>query len=58
MVLVWKVGLVDTKEALSGFSYPGTLANGTLFVVIKGVDRSQHIVCSGSARPFQQDTRG
>ncbi len=41
LVLVWNVGLVDTPEALSGFSNPGMLAVGALFVVIKGVEKSQ-----------------
>eukprot|EP00903_Cladosiphon_okamuranus_P007706 g7468.t1 len=41
LVLVWNVGLVDTTEALSGFSNAGMLAVGALFVVIKGVERSQ-----------------
>eukprot|EP00752_Nemacystus_decipiens_P012020 g10655.t1 len=41
LVLVWNVGLVDTTEALSGFSNAGMLAVGALFVVIKGVEKSQ-----------------
>lgn len=41
LVLVWNVGLVDTTEALSGFSNSGMLAVGALFVVIKGVEKSQ-----------------
>lgn len=40
-MLVWNVGLVDTTEALSGFSNAGMLAVGALFVVIKGVEKSQ-----------------
>ena len=41
LVLVWNVGLVGTTEALSGFSNAGMLAVGALFVVIKGVEKSQ-----------------
>ncbi|CAM9289391.1 unnamed protein product, partial [Ectocarpus sp. 13 AM-2016] len=41
LVLVWNVGLVNTTEALSGFSNAGMLAVGALFVVIKGVEKSQ-----------------
>lgn len=41
LVLVWNVGLVDTTEALSGYSNAGMLAVGALFVVIKGVEKSQ-----------------
>lgn len=41
LVLVWNVGLVSTTEALSGFSNTGMLAVGALFVVIKGVEKSQ-----------------
>lgn len=41
LVLVWNVGLVDTTEALSGFSNAGMLAVGALFVVIKGVEKTQ-----------------
>ena len=40
-MLTWNVGLVDTTEALSGFSNEGMLAVGALFVVIKGVEKSQ-----------------
>lgn len=40
-MLVWNVGLVGTTEALSGFSNAGMLAVGALFVVIKGVEKSQ-----------------
>lgn len=41
LVLVWNVGLMSTTEALSGFSNTGMLAVGALFVVIKGVEKSQ-----------------
>lgn len=41
LVLVWNVGMVSTSEALSGFSNAGMLAVGALFVVIKGVEKSQ-----------------
>lgn len=41
LVLVWNVGMVSTDEALSGFSNAGMLAVGALFVVIKGVEKSQ-----------------
>ncbi|CAN0003049.1 unnamed protein product, partial [Hapterophycus canaliculatus] len=41
MLLVWNVGIVNTTDALSGFSNPGMLANGALFIVIKGVEKSQ-----------------
>eukprot|EP00903_Cladosiphon_okamuranus_P007707 g7469.t1 len=41
LVLVWNAGIVSTEDALSGFSNPGVLAVGSLFVVIKGVERSQ-----------------
>ncbi|CAB1114864.1 unnamed protein product [Ectocarpus sp. CCAP 1310/34] len=33
--------MVSTQEALSGFNNPGVLAVGSLFVVIKGVERSR-----------------
>lgn len=33
--------MVSTEEALSGFNNPGVLAVGSLFVVIKGVERSR-----------------
>ncbi len=41
LVLVWNAGTVSTEDALSGFSNPGVLAVGSLFVVIKGVERSR-----------------
>lgn len=41
LVLVWNAGIVSTEDALSGFSNPGVLAVGSLFVVIKGVERSR-----------------
>lgn len=41
LVLVWNVGTITTDEALSGFNNPGVLAVGSLFVVIKGVERSR-----------------
>ncbi|CAM9142570.1 unnamed protein product [Hapterophycus canaliculatus] len=41
LVVAWNVGLVNTTEALSGFSNAGMLAVGALFVVIKGVEKSQ-----------------
>lgn len=41
LVLVWNVGTVSTSDALSGFNNPGVLAVGSLFVVIKGVERSR-----------------
>ena len=41
LVLVWNVGTISTEDALSGFNNPGVLAVGSLFVVIKGVERSR-----------------
>lgn len=41
LVLVWNVGTITTDEALSGFNNPGVLAVGSLFVVIKGVEKSR-----------------
>lgn len=41
LVLVWNAGTISTEDALSGFSNPGVLAVGSLFVVIKGVERSR-----------------
>ncbi|CAM9577422.1 unnamed protein product [Scytosiphon promiscuus] len=41
LVLVWNAGTVSTEDALSGFNNPGVLAVGSLFVVIKGVERSR-----------------
>lgn len=41
LVLVWNTGTISTEDALSGFSNPGVLAVGSLFVVIKGVERSR-----------------
>ena len=40
-MLVWNAGIVSTEDALSGYSNPGVLAVGSLFVVIKGVERSR-----------------
>lgn len=41
LVLVWNMGVVSTSDALSGFNNPGVLAVGSLFVVIKGVEKSR-----------------
>lgn len=41
LILVWSVGIISTDEALSGFNNPGVLAVGSLFVVIKGVEKSR-----------------
>ncbi|CAM9751541.1 unnamed protein product [Chrysoparadoxa australica] len=41
LVLVWNANLLTTSQALAGYSNPGMLAVGVLFVVIKGVERSQ-----------------
>lgn len=41
LVLVWNAGVVSTEDALSGFNNPGVLAVGSLFIVIKGVERSR-----------------
>lgn len=41
LVLVWNAGIVSTDDALSGFNNAGVLAVGSLFVVIKGVERSK-----------------
>ena len=41
LVLVWNAGIVSTDDALSGFNNTGVLAVGSLFVVIKGVERSR-----------------
>lgn len=40
-MLVWNVGIVSTEDALSGFNNPGVLAVGSLFVVVKGVEKSR-----------------
>lgn len=40
-MLVWNAGIISTDDALSGFNNPGVLAVGSLFVVIKGVERSK-----------------
>lgn len=41
LVLVWNAGIITTEDALSGFNNAGVLAVGSLFVVIKGVERSR-----------------
>lgn len=40
-MLVWNAGIITTEDALSGFNNAGVLAVGSLFVVIKGVERSR-----------------
>lgn len=40
-MLVWNAGTISTDDALSGFNNPGVLAVGSLFVVIKGVEKSR-----------------
>lgn len=41
LVFVWNAGIISTQDALSGFNNPGVLAVGSLFVVIKGVEKSR-----------------
>jgi di/tricarboxylate transporter len=41
LVIVWDVGIISSDEALSGYSNPGTLAVGVLFVVVRAVQRSK-----------------
>lgn len=41
LVVVWNVGIISTSDAISGFNNPGVLAVGSLFVVIKGVEKSR-----------------
>ncbi|CAM9151587.1 unnamed protein product [Choristocarpus tenellus] len=55
LVLVWNAGIVSTSEALSGFSNEGMLAVGALFVVVKGVERSQ-LADKAARRVFGLDT--
>ncbi|CAM9739430.1 unnamed protein product, partial [Discosporangium mesarthrocarpum] len=55
LVLVWNAGIVTTSEALSGFSNSGMLAVGALFVVVKGVERSQ-LADKAARRVFGLDT--
>lgn len=41
LLVVWNAGIVSTAEALSGFSNPGVLAIGALFVVVASVESSR-----------------
>eukprot|EP00903_Cladosiphon_okamuranus_P007703 g7465.t1 len=41
LVVVWNAGIISTAEALSGFSNPGVLAIGALFVVVSSVESSR-----------------
>lgn len=41
MLVVWNAGIISTAEALSGFSNPGVLAIGGLFVVIAPIESSR-----------------
>lgn len=41
LCVVWNAGIIDTKDAISGFTNSGVLAVGVLFVVVQAVERSQ-----------------
>jgi len=41
MVLVWDLGIIDTDDALSGFSNSAVITIGALFIVVKGVEKSR-----------------
>lgn len=41
LLLVWNAGIVSDEEALSGFHSPSVLVVGTLFVMVKAVERSR-----------------
>eukprot|EP00286_Rhodomonas_abbreviata_P017859 CAMPEP_0181322670 /NCGR_PEP_ID=MMETSP1101-20121128/19352_1 /TAXON_ID=46948 /ORGANISM="Rhodomonas abbreviata, Strain Caron Lab Isolate" /LENGTH=321 /DNA_ID=CAMNT_0023430599 /DNA_START=261 /DNA_END=1222 /DNA_ORIENTATION=- len=41
LCMVWNVGIIDTQDAISGFTNSGVLAVGVLFVVVQAVERSQ-----------------
>lgn len=41
MLVVWNVGIISTTEALSGYSNPGVLAIGALFVVVSSVESTR-----------------
>eukprot|EP00752_Nemacystus_decipiens_P012017 g10652.t1 len=41
LLVVWNAGIVSTSEALSGFSNPGVLAIGALFVLVATVESSR-----------------
>ena len=41
LLVVWNAGIISTAEALSGFSNPGVLAIGALFVVVASVESSR-----------------
>jgi hypothetical protein len=36
LIIIWNAEIIDTKQALAGFSNSGMLAVGVLFVVVKG----------------------
>mmetsp|Transcript_23543 Transcript_23543/g.56159 ORF Transcript_23543/g.56159 Transcript_23543/m.56159 type:complete len:821 (+) Transcript_23543:120-2582(+) len=41
LCMVWNAGIIDTKDAIAGFSNSGVLAVGFLFVVVHSVERSK-----------------
>lgn len=41
LLVVWNVGIISTAEALSGFSNPGVLAIGALFVIVASIESSR-----------------
>ena len=55
MLVVWNCGIIDTDDALSGFSNSGMISVGCLFVVVQGVEKS-HVFERIAGRVFGQDT--
>mmetsp|Transcript_10053 Transcript_10053/g.15124 ORF Transcript_10053/g.15124 Transcript_10053/m.15124 type:complete len:720 (-) Transcript_10053:28-2187(-) len=41
LIVIWNARIINTDDALSGFSNRGMLAVGILFVVVKGIEKCQ-----------------
>jgi len=41
LVVVWHLGIITTQQAFAGFSNPSVITIGSLFVVVRAVDRSK-----------------
>lgn len=41
LAVVWNLGIVDTKDAIAGFSNSSLITVGALFIVVEGVDKAK-----------------
>jgi Na+/H+ antiporter NhaD/arsenite permease-like protein len=55
LLIVWNCGIINTEDALSGFSNSGMITVGCLFVIVQGVEKS-HVFEIVANKVFGQDT--